>query len=287
MSELLHFTTTDADRSATEPLRDDIRLLGGLLGDVIREHEGERVFGLVEDARVKAFGVRRQEVDRASFGGTLTGLSTRDALHVIRAFSHFALLANIAEDLHRERRRAAHVAAGEDPQDGSLAATFRKLAGAHIDGDTAAERLAGATVVPVITAHPTETRRRTVFEAQSHIKRLMRERTRMQLDPSEDAENLRQIKLWVLTLWQTALIRLSKITITDEIDAGLRWYDAAFFEVMPTLNAELRDAFAALLPGAGIADEPVLQAGSWIGGDRDGNPNVTGDVVAYATRRAA
>ena len=109
----------------------------------------------------------------------------------------------------------------------------------------------------------------------------------MQLDPSEDAENLRQIKLWVLTLWQTALIRLSKITITDEIDAGLRWYDAAFFEVMPTLNAELRDAFAALLPGAGIADEPVLQAGSWIGGDRDGNPNVTGDVVAYATRRAA
>ena len=287
MSELLHFTTTDADRSATEPLRDDIRLLGGLLGDVIREHEGERVFGLVEDARVRAFGVRRQEVDRASFGDTLTGLSTRDALHVIRAFSHFALLANIAEDLHRERRRAAHVAAGEDPQDGSLAATFRKLAGAHIDGDTAAERLAGATVVPVITAHPTETRRRTVFEAQSHIKRLMRERTRMQLDPSEDAENLRQIKLWVLTLWQTALIRLSKITITDEIDAGLRWYDAAFFEVMPTLNAELRDAFAALLPGAGIADEPVLQAGSWIGGDRDGNPNVTGDVVAYATRRAA
>lgn len=287
MSELLHFTTTDADRSATEPLRDDIRLLGGLLGDVIREHEGERVFGLVEDARVKAFGVRRQEVDRASFGDTLTGLSTRDALHVIRAFSHFALLANIAEDLHRERRRAAHVAAGEDPQDGSLAATFRKLSSAHIDGDVAAERLAGATVVPVITAHPTETRRRTVFEAQSHIKRLMRERWRMQLDAGEDAENLRQIKLWVLTLWQTALIRLSKITITDEIDAGLRWYDAAFFEVMPKINAELCDAFAALLPGVGIAEEPVLQAGSWIGGDRDGNPNVTGDVVAYATRRAA
>mgnify|MGYP002651512423 CR=1 FL=1 len=123
--------------------------------------------------------------------------------------------------------------------------------------------------------------------ALEYSRRLMRERERMTLDPVEDAENLRQIKLWVLTLWQTALIRLSKITITDEIDAGLRWYDAAFFEVMPTLNAELRDAFAALLPGAGIADEPVLQAGSWIGGDRDGNPNVTGDVVAYATRRAA
>ena len=80
MSELLHFTTTDADRSATEPLRDDIRLLGGLLGDVIREHEGERVFGLVEDARVKAFGVRRQEVDRASFGDTLTAVEAANAI---------------------------------------------------------------------------------------------------------------------------------------------------------------------------------------------------------------
>ena len=287
MSDLLHFTTTDADRSATEPLRDDIRLLGGLLGDVIREHEGERVFGLVEDARVRAFGVRRQEVDRASFGDTLTGLSTRDAMHVIRAFSHFALLANIAEDLHRERRRAAHVGAGEEAPDGSLAATFRKLAGARIDGDLAAERLAGATVVPVITAHPTETRRRTVFESQGQIKRLMRERERMTLDAAEDAQNLRELKLWVLTLWQTALIRLSKITITDEIDAGLRWYDAAFFEVMPKINAGLRDAFDAQYPGAGIADAPMLRAGSWIGGDRDGNPNVTGEVVDHATRRAA
>lgn len=287
MSEPLHFITTDADRSQTEPLRDDIRLLGGLLGDVVREHEGERVFGLVEDARVRAFGVRRQEVDRGSFGDTLTGLGTRDALHVIRAFSHFALLANIAEDLHRERRRASHVAAGEQAPDDSLAATYRKLAGASIDGDLAAERLAGASVVPVITAHPTETRRRTVFEAQSHIKSLMRERERMTLDQVEDAENLRQIKLWILTLWQTALIRLSKITITDEIDAGLRWYDAAFFDVMPQINAGLRTAFDELYPGKGIGEEPMLRAGSWIGGDRDGNPNVTGEVVDYATRRAS
>ena len=102
------------------------------------------------------------------------GIDIHQAIPVIRAFTHFALLANVAEDIHRERRRAIHVAAGEPPQDSSLAATYLKLDSAELDSATVAEALTGALVSPVITAHPTETRRRTVFDTQHRITELMR-----------------------------------------------------------------------------------------------------------------
>lgn len=279
--------TSEEGRAATEPLRNDIRLLGGMLGDVVREQEGERVFELVEQARKKAFAVRRQEVDRDGFAELFHDSSTRDALHVIRAFSLFALLANLAEDLHRERRRAVHVGAGEPPIDGSLAATFPKLEAAGLDASQVEDALRDATVVPVITAHPTETRRRTVFEAQSRIKRTMRTRERMTLTEQEERDALRDIKIQIITLWQTALIRLKRVQIEDEIEVGLRWFEASLFEVMPRINAQVRRELNELYPGADLLPEPMLRAGSWIGGDRDGNPNVTDSVVATASRRAS
>lgn len=281
------FEATDEGRAATEPLRNDIRLLGGMLGDVVREQEGERVFELVEQARKKAFAVRRQEVDREGFAELFHDLSTKDALHVIRAFSLFALLANLAEDLHRERRRAVHVNAGEAPIDGSLAATFPKLQAAHLDNRQVESALRDATVVPVVTAHPTETRRRTVFEAQSKIKRIMRTRERMTLNAEEERDALRDIKIQIITLWQTALIRLKRVQIEDEIEVGLRFFEASLFDVMPRINAQVRRELNELYPGADLLEEPMLRAGSWIGGDRDGNPNVNADVVATASRRAS
>ncbi|NKR56262.1 phosphoenolpyruvate carboxylase [Rhodococcus hoagii] len=280
-------SVTSAPRAATEPLRDDIRLLGGMLGDIVREQAGEDVFDLVERARVESFRVRRSEIDRAELAELFSTVDTADAIPVIRAFSHFALLANVAEDIHRERRRAIHVRAGEPPQDSTLAATYAKLDAAPVDPEIAAGALAGALVAAVITAHPTETRRRTVFETQNRIMELMRRREWVSVDPAEaDAVDL-QLRRQILTLWQTALIRLSRLRIQDEIEVGLRYYDASLFEVVPRINAELRDALRSRWPDSGVLTEPMLRPGSWIGGDRDGNPYVTADVVARATHRAS
>ena len=278
---------TRVGREATEPMREDIRLLGAILGDTVREQNGEEVFDLVERARVESFRVRRSEIDRAELARMFDGIDIHQAIPVIRAFTHFALLANVAEDIHRERRRAVHVAAGEQPQNSSLAATYLKLDSADLDAATVADALTGALVSPVITAHPTETRRRTVFDTQHRITELMRLRLHGHGKTEDGPDINRELRRHILTLWQTALIRLSRLKIQDEIETGLRYYQAAFFEVIPQVNAEVRTALQARWPDAHLLEQPILRPGSWIGGDRDGNPNVTADVVRLATGRAS
>ena len=278
---------TKVGREATEPMREDIRLLGAILGDTVREQSGEEVFDLVERARVESFRVRRSEIDRAQLAEMFDGLDIHQAIPVIRAFSHFALLANVAEDIHRERRRAVHVAAGEPPQDSTLAATYHKLDAAGLSADTVAAGLSGALVSPVITAHPTETRRRTIFDTQNHITRLMRLRLHGQAETEDGMSVETELRRQILTLWQTALIRLSRLKVADEIESGLRYYPAAFFEVIPKVNAAVRDALRSRWPGADLLERPIVRPGSWIGGDRDGNPNVTAEVVRLATGSAA
>lgn len=278
---------TQVGREATEPMREDIRLLGAILGETVRDQNGDTVFDLVERARVESFRVRRSEIDRADIVSLFDGIDVHQAIPVIRAFTHFALLANVAEDIHRERRRAVHEAAGEPPQDSSLAATYLKLDTANLDPDTVADALVGALVSPVITAHPTETRRRTVFDTQHRITELMRMRM-LGLTRTEEGRDIEtELRRHILTLWQTALIRLSRLKIQDEIETGLRYYAAAFFEVIPQVNAQVRAALQARWPDTDLLAEPILRPGSWIGGDRDGNPNVTADVVRLATGRAA
>lgn len=278
---------TKLGREATEPMRADIRMLGAILGDTVREQNGEEVFDLVERARVESFRVRRSEIDRTEVSRMFDDIDIHQAIPVIRAFTHFALLANVAEDIHRERRRSIHVTAGEPPQDSSLAATYAKLDRAELDSTTVAKALEGALVAPVITAHPTETRRRTVFVTQHRITELMRLHAEghTQTDSGRSIET--ELRRQILTLWQTAIIRLSRLQISDEIAAGLRYYPASFFEVLPKVNAEVREALRARWPDADLLSGPMLQPGSWIGGDRDGNPNVTADVVRLATGSAA
>jgi phosphoenolpyruvate carboxylase len=274
-------------RADEAPLRDDIRLLGRVLGEVIREQAGQDVFDVVESTRVEAFRIRRSEVDRAELAERLAGLDVRSANHVIRAFSHFSLLANLAEDLHHERRRRYHRREGSPPQKGSLAATFALLDEADLDPDTVARDLAGALVSPVVTAHPTEVRRKTIFQVQRQVTDLIRQRDRSAAGEVDDAEW--SAKLWrsVLTLWQTALLRLSRLRLTDEIDEALRYYELSLFDVVPALNAELRRALTERWPDADLLERPMLLPGSWIGGDRDGNPFVTADALRRATRRQA
>ncbi|WP_099022213.1 phosphoenolpyruvate carboxylase [Mycolicibacterium palauense] len=278
---------TQVGREATEPMREDIRLLGAILGETVRDQNGEEIFELVEKARVESFRVRRSEIDRTELAQLFDGIDVKRAIPVIRAFTNFALLANVAEDIHRERRRAIHLAAGDPPQNSSLEATYLKLDAADVDAATVAESLRGALIAPVITAHPTETRRRTVFDTQHRITQLMRLRARGHEHTDDGASIEVELRRQILTLWQTALIRLSRLKIQDEIETGLRYYPSAFFEVIPQVNAEVRDALRARWPDAGLLEAPILRPGSWIGGDRDGNPNVTADVVRLATGSAA
>jgi phosphoenolpyruvate carboxylase len=278
---------TRVGREATEPMRDDIRLLGTILGDTVREQSGQEVFALVERARVESFRVRRSEIDRTELADLFRGIDVHHAIPVIRAFSNFALLANVAEDIHRERRREIHLAAGEPPRDSTLAATYRKLDAAGLGAAEVCEALRGALVSPVITAHPTETRRRTIFDTQNRITRLMRLRMHGRTE-TEDGRSIEQeLRRQILTLWQTALIRLSRLKVADEIESGLRYYPASFFEVVPKVNASVRDALRSRWPEATLLQRPIVRPGSWIGGDRDGNPNVTAEVVKLATGSAA
>src|ERR1700691_5910495 len=278
---------TRIGREASEAMREDIPLLGAILGDTVREQNGDEVFDLVERARIASFRVRRSEIERAEVAELFADIDIHLAIPIIRAFSHFALLANVAEDIHRERRRAIHVDAGEPPQDSSLAATYVKLDLAELDSATVADALKGALVSPVITAHPTETRRRTVFVTQHRITELMRLHAEGHTETSDGRSIELDLRRHVLTLWQTALIRLSRLKISDEIEVGLRYYPAALFKVVPQVNAEIRQALRARWPDADLLSAPILQPGSWIGGDRDGNPNVTAEVVRLATGSAA
>jgi phosphoenolpyruvate carboxylase len=278
----------DAEGRADDaPLREDIRLLGRVLGEVIGEQAGADVLDLVESTRVEAFKVRHSEVDREQLAERLAGLGARDANHVIRAFSHFSLLANLAEDIHHERRRRFHRREGSPPQKGSLAATFQLLDAADLDAGTVARELSGAMVSPVVTAHPTEVRRKTISVVQRQVHELIAQRDRAAHGEVDDDQW--SAKLWrsVLTLWQTALLRLSKLRLSDEIDEALRYYELSLFDVVPALNAELRQALEARWPGAGLLERPMLVPGSWIGGDRDGNPFVTAEALRRATSRQA
>ena len=268
-----------ADRADDAPLRDDIRLLGRVLGEVIGEQAGQDVLDLVESTRVEAFKIRRSEVDRAELAERLAGLDIRSANHVIRAFSHFSLLANLAEDIHHERRRRFHRREGSPPQKGSLAATFQLLDEADLVGR---RRRAGAGRGPGL---PGRHRAPDRGAAQDDLRGpAAGHRAHPAARPdgggeSDDAEW--SAKLWrsVLTLWQTALLRLSRLRLTDEIDEALRYYDLSLFDVVPAINAELRRALNERWPDAGLLPRPMLLPGSWIGGDRDGNPFVTADAL--------
>jgi len=272
------------DRASEIPLREDIRLLGRVLGEVIAEQAGPEVLELVESTRVEAFRIRRSEAERGDLAERLAALDPRSANHVVRAFSHFSLLANIAEDVHHERRRRHHRRAGSPPQKGSLAASLDLLDAAGLDPTVVARELAGAVVVPVVTAHPTEVRRKTISQVQQQVSDLLAQR-----DGADVDERAWSAHLWreVLTLWQTALLRLSRLRLADEIDEALRYYELSLFEVVPEINAELRRALRDRWPDADLLRTPMLRPGSWIGGDRDGNPFVTADAVRRATTSQA
>jgi phosphoenolpyruvate carboxylase len=261
------------------PLVDDIRLLGRILGDVIREQEGKAAFELVERIRQLSVAYRLKSDAPAgrALDRLLKNLSGDQTVSVIRAFSYFSHLANIAEDRHHVRRRDHHERQGHS-QEGSLAMTFERLARADVRAADIAKTLAHAYISPVLTAHPTEVQRKSILDAERAIAELVEHRDALHTD-RERAENEALLRSRVTQLWQTRMLRTAKLTVADEIENALSYYRSTFLRQIPKMYRELESA----LPGHAIAS--FFRMGNWIGGDRDGNPFVTAETLQMALAR--
>jgi phosphoenolpyruvate carboxylase len=279
------------------PLKEDIRLLGRLLGDVLRAQEGEDVYAVVETIRQTAVRFRREADAGAAreLDGMLKILTREQTITVVRAFSYFSHLANIAEDQHHIRRRRAHLLAGSKPQQGSVSYALCKLAGAGVAQETVTGFFQQALISPVLTAHPTEVQRKSILDAEHDIARLLAERD-LPLTPKESAANLHLLRARVATLWQTRMLRYSKLTVADEIENALSYYRITFLRELPGLYDDIEADIVAQYGGGdgGEADQRLpaiasayVQMGSWIGGDRDGNPNVNAGTARHALARQA
>lgn len=280
---------------ATEqPLVEDIRLLGRILGDVIREQEGEAAYALVERVRVLSVAFRRDANTLAdgTLAQLLAGLSEAQAVSVIRAFTYFSHLANLAEDQHRIRRRRVHERAG-DMQEGSLEMALTRLRAAGISANTILNTLAQSYVSPVLTAHPTEVQRKSILDAERAIAHLLDQRDGLLIQahsyknapdvvtPRALAANEALLRAHVVQLWQTRLVRYSKLSVADEIENALGYYESTFLQQIPRIYENLATQL-------GVTSLPhFLRMGNWIGGDRDGNPFVSAQTLEYALKRQA
>jgi len=280
------------------PLRRDVRSLGMLLGVVLREQAGDDLFAHVEALRQGT--IRRRDAESrgheeeaarhaAKALELVHSLPPERAILLTRAFAFYFELINLAETNHRKRRRMALQLSGEAAhQRGSLAGTLGVMKRVGIDADEALDFLRGVLIVPVFTAHPTEVARRTVMFKRRRIGEFLAALDRIPV-PSQDLARLELLVLAEITsLWQTDEVRSRRPTVYDEIKMGLDYYDVSIFETLPNLYREIAEALRAAY---GLDIEPhalpqVLTFGSWIGGDRDGNPFVTPDVTRDAIRLA-
>jgi phosphoenolpyruvate carboxylase len=283
--------TSPATVDKDAPLKEDIRMLGRLLGDVLRAQEGDAVYEVVETVRQTAVRFRREAdpVAGAELNRMLKKLTREQTISVVRAFSYFSHLANIAEDQHHNRRRRAHLLAGSAVQPGSIPYALSRLDDAGVSGASISAFFDGALVSPVLTAHPTEVQRKSILDAEHEIARLLAERD-LPLTPRERTRNGELLHAQVATLWQTRMLRYSKLTVADEIENALSYYRITFLRELPALFEDMEVELAAQFPqlqkkGAGLKLPPFVQMGSWIGGDRDGNPNVNAATMQHALTR--
>jgi phosphoenolpyruvate carboxylase len=276
-----------AHHDVPDALRNDVRLLGGLLGRVLREAGGEDLLADVESLReLTILAHDEQGTDALEQAEALVeGFSAQRAEQVARAFSCYFHLANLAEEYHRVRilreRESLH-APHELAPDDSLPAAVAALA-QEIGFEAAVGRLQALEFHPVVTAHPTEARRRAVASAIRRISELIMERDALYIGGTSLAENERRLLAEIDTLWHTSPLRAAKPTVLDEVRTVMAVFDATFFDVFPSVYRRLDDWLQGDAAGAKApVVRPFARLGTWIGGDRDGNPNVTPDVTRAA-----
>jgi phosphoenolpyruvate carboxylase len=276
-----------ANHTGNALLRDDIRFLGRMLGATISEQEGRDAFALVERVRQMSIRYRRNEDRDAqdALEKDLSRLSRHELIQVIRAFSNFSHLANIAEDQHHIRHHRAHEMAAAAPGEGSMAWALGRALDAGVTSAQLKAFFDEALVSPVLTAHPTEVQRKSVRDRERDIAKLLEDRDRMRLTSEEAAANEEALRRAVLAIWQTGDLRRTRLAVIDEVANGLSCYDYTFLRELPRFYAALEDRLQSQDPSWRSAGLPsFLRIGSWIGGDRDGNPHVTADVLRQTLR---
>ena len=293
---LAELTAPTDDRAKEAPLRRDVRSLGVLLGRALVDQVGDSIFKTVEQLRrlliqSRAHTARSQsssdEMEQA--GSIVQALTIEQAHRVTKAFAIYFELTNLAETNHRKRRRrAGKLKANQAPLPGSFRGTLLRMKNAGMSGEQALAALRQVKVVPVFTAHPTEVARRTVLTKRRRIAKFLELLDRLPLSGSEAMEMENAIAAEITALWQTDEVRVQKPQVTDEIRMGLDHYPMSIFESLPRLYAEIRESFKAVYDMELCVEKvpQVLSFGSWIGGDRDGNPFVTPETTREALERA-
>lgn len=285
------------------PLRRDVRSLGRLLGTVIREQAGNAAFVAEEELRHLAIRHRQLNDDQSEAGLDFPGelelqdravqiiarMTVAEAYQIVKAFSTYFELTNLAETNHRKRRRrAACLACGESDKPGSLRGTLLRMKTAGISADEALSRLRQVQVIPVFTAHPTDVARRVVHFKQRRIARELEALDRLPLTDTDALNCQNAILSEVTALWQTDEVRRRKPTVLDEIKMGLDHYPDSLItpihDLYVDMSAALRDTYGIHIPPGELPT--LVRFGSWIGGDRDGNPHVTADSTREALQNA-
>lgn len=270
-----------------QPLRDDIHLLGDLLGKTLARQSGSDLLARVEQVRALAKSGRSGDSgDFDRLAELLGSLPTEEALTVARAFAHFLTLANIAEQHHRVRRRRDYLRDPHaKPQPGSFAEVFERLRTRGVSDAELLRTVLSLEIELVLTAHPTEVVRRTLLQKHARIGELLARRDRTDLTTPEQRDTTDELRREITAAWETDEVRRTRPTPLDEVKGGLFIFEQTLWDALPRLIRSFDDALRTYLG----SHEPVLPVdaapirfGSWIGGDRDGNPNVTAAVTANA-----
>jgi len=263
-----------------------VRELGSLLGDTIRRAEGERMFELIE--RIRQLSVashaKGQTADQVELSRLLQSLVLKDAIVVLRAFTYFSHLTNLAEDVaRRECEREEETACDNGLP--LLSALIVRIQEQAMSPELVAARLEEACVFPVLTAHPTEVQRKSVSDIERRMSDLLQRRCREILPDHQRIRLDAELRACVEVLWRTRLLRNTRLTVIDEIENVLAYFPRTLLEAVPLCQRAASEALTAV--SATAPDVPLVRVGSWVGGDRDGNPNVSADTLAYAVRSAA
>jgi len=273
----------ETEKSLAKDLHENIRYLGRVLGEAILNKEGQATFDTIENIRQTAVKFRRQNDQEAAvtLENTLKNLSPEQAVPIIRAFSHFKHLVNIAEDLYaHQRTRINEDKLGE----GMLAHTVNKFKSPDINYETIANFFNEALVSPVLTAHPTEVQRKSILELQDALAHYLAERDNL-ISEKEVERNRLLIEGTICAIWQTRVVRLSKISVINEIENAISYYETTFLHAIPEILQDLERDINRIFSEEfyGLYQLPsFLHMGSWIGGDRDGNPFVNGETLEQA-----
>ena len=272
-------------------LRSRVKLLGTLLGNLVRDHAGQAVYDAVERLRKGYISLRKKDdpAKRERLMQFINDLDVDTLEQVIRAFNIYFMLANIAEEAwaHRWRRRQLH--AGGPLWRGSFDHTLREFHEQGIDPDQVQTLIEKLRYMPVFTAHPTEARRRSVMEAQRRIFLTSNKLDNPRLSKEERQDITDELQTQIQILWRTNSVRTKKPQVRDEIKYGLFYFQESLFDAVPTtyrfFEKAIRRTYGLREDGSPVIEVPsFIRFGSWIGGDRDGNPNVTPDVTELAVR---